>query len=320
MFLKGIKLLIFLSSSLSFAQYTPEEIKVEIEKGHYARVEEQLESYLLSNPTDTELRELYGDALAHQKKWDQAIEVYSVLIDEMPEKADLHYKLGGSLGLKAKEVSKLRALTYVTDIRRSFLKAVELDPKHIDAHWALVEYYMALPGILGGSYKTALSYADDLEDISKVDAALAKGYIYEYSDEPELAEKFYLKAVRVGGSYVCYDKLSAFYESNNQPHQSIKVIEEAQKKRPRNALHYQLGKVSADYNVQLDKGLACLRIYVENYSVKDGVPLEWAYLRMAQIYRRQNKKDQALIAIDKALSIQSEFELAHTERQHILAL
>jgi hypothetical protein len=40
-----------------------------------------------------------------------------------------------------------------------------------------------------------LLFANQLEVLSKVDGYLAKGYIHEYDNEPELAEKYYKKAV-----------------------------------------------------------------------------------------------------------------------------
>lgn len=87
-------------------------------------------------------------------------------------------------------------------------------------------------------------FSNQLEVLSKVDGYLAKGYIHEYDNEPELAEKYYKKAVAVGGSVNCFEKLANLYESNNQPEKAIETIEASQQKHNRNALHYQLGKVS----------------------------------------------------------------------------
>ena len=88
----------------------------------------------------------------------------------------------------------------------------------------------------------------------------------------------------------------------------------------KNHLHYQLGKVSADYNIELDKGERCLKIYIENHSAKDGVPIEWAYFRLAQIENNRTNKKEALKWIDKALDVRSDFKQAKEERQKILSL
>ena len=138
--------------------------------------------------------------------------------------------------------------------------------------------------------------------MSKVDGYLAKGYIYEYDKEPELAEKFYKLAIKEGGSITCYDKLTKFYEKEGKSIKAISNLEAAHVKHKRNAMHYQIGKVCADYNVQLEKGEFCLKVYIDNYSSQDGVPKAWAYYRLAQIYKHKKDKDEALIWIDKAIT------------------
>jgi tetratricopeptide (TPR) repeat protein len=261
-----------------------------------------------------------GDAHGYQKNWDRAIEAYKTLIDKYPRNANYHYKYGGALGMKALSISKLKALTIIGDVKEAFLKAAELDSKHIDARWALVELYVSLPGIVGGSTSKALKYAQELENLSKVDGYLAKGYVYEYDDEPELAEKYYRLAMKVGGSITCYEKLSSFYEGQKQPDKAIATIEESHAKHQRNALHYQIGKVCADYNIQLEKGEKCIKAYLANHSAKDGVPKEWAYYRLAQIYKHKNDKAEALKWIDKAISGLPDIDVFKEEKRAVSAL
>jgi len=79
-------------------------------------------------------------------------------------------------------------------------------------------------------------------------------------------------------------------------------------------MYYQLGKVSADYNVQLEKGERCLLQYIKNYTAADGVPKEWAFYRLAQIYKHKKDNQKALTYIDKALSIRSDFKQALKEK------
>ncbi|MFD1063847.1 tetratricopeptide repeat protein [Winogradskyella litorisediminis] len=304
---------------LVFAQTPIEKTKTFLAKKEYVKAEKEIKTFVDNNPLNKEALELLGDAYGYQKKWDNAIEKYKALTKLDSNNANFHYKYGGALGMKALSVSKLKALGIIGDIKAAFLKAAELDPKHIDARWALVELYMSLPGVVGGSKKKSLQYANELEVLSKVDGYLAKGYIYEYDDEPELAEKYYKLAVKVGGSITCYEKLSNLYESQNQPEKAMETIEASHKKHHRNALHYQLGKVSADYGVNLDKGESCLLNYIKQYSAADGVPIEWAYYRLAQIYKHRKDKAKALGYIEKALAIRADFKQALAEKKAILS-
>ncbi len=312
--------LIFLVFSVLNAQTEVDEAAQLIDQKQYVQAQHKMKTFLERHPNNLDAVELLGDAYAYQRLWDNAIEKYEYLLAQQSESATYNYKYGGALAMKAQSVNKLSALGLIGDIKRAFLKTIELDSTHINAHWALVDYYVTLPGIVGGSFSKALDYANKLEAISTVDGYLAKGYVYEYDDEPILAEKFYKLAIKEGGSLTCYSKLSDFYSSQNRPQEAISNFERAKLKLNRNALHYQIGKVCADYNIQLDKGEKCLNTYIENFTAKDGVPLEWAYLRLAQIYKHKGSKSEALKYIDKALGRNEDFKQAIKEKEFILKM
>ncbi|WP_353778886.1 hypothetical protein [Winogradskyella sp. 3972H.M.0a.05] len=312
--------LFLLFPCLVFGQSSLDDIDALFTAKKFKEAETYLVNYVSEHPEDLRAIELLGDAYGHQTLWNDAIPQYKKLVKADGSNADYHYKYGGALGMKALSVSKLKALGIIGDVKKAFLKAAELDKTHIDARWALVELYMQLPGIVGGSKRKSLKYANELEELSMVDGYLAKGYIYEYDDEPELAEEYYKKAIQVGGSLTCYGKLTSLYEKENKPNDAISNIEAANEKHQRNALHYQIGKVCADYNVQLNKGEKCLLRFIDNHSVKDGVPVEWAYYRLAQIYKHKKDKEKSLDYINQALSIRADFKQALKEKEKILQL
>lgn len=289
------------------------------EKKQYIKAEKNLIEFLERNPNNLQAIELLGDAYGYQKKWDEAIDVYEKLVEADTNKANYHYKYGGALGMKALE-NKFKAVGFIGDVKSSFTKAAELDPKHIEARWALVELYMQLPGIFGGSKSKSLLYAQELENLSKVDGYLAKGYVYEYDKEPKLAEKYYKMAINEGGSLICFDKLTNLYERENKPAKAIKNIEDAQEKHQRNALHYQIGKVAAEYNIELHKGEQCLKIYLKKYSPEDGVPKAWAHYRLAQIHMHKSNKTEALKHINLAIAELPKIKPFKEERAKILNL
>lgn len=289
-------------------------------KKMYIEAERTAMHYLKANPQDMEIKELLGDAYGYQKKWDEAISIYKQLVNYKRNSAEYQYKYGGAMGMKALAVSKIEALGMVSDIRDAFLKAAELDPKHTNVRWALVEFYMQLPGIIGGSKTKALKYADELYNLSKVDGYLAKGYIYEYDNNAQLAEKYYKLAIKEGGSLWCYEKLTTFYEKQKQPEKALSNLEEAKNKHKRNGLHYQIGKVAAENNIELQKGEQYLQTYIENYSSNDEVPKAWAYYRLAQIYLHKKDKREALKHIDLAISEDPKTKSFTEQKQKILRM
>jgi len=313
-------LIYFLFPLLSFSQSTFDNAQQYILEKDYIKAEQLLFSFVEEYPNNLKAIELLGDAFGYQEKWDQAIIEYKKIVEVNPKVANYHYKYGGALAMKALSISKIRALLIIGDVKVAFLKAAELDSTHIDTRWALVELYMQLPLIIGGSKSKSFIYANELEDLSKVDGYLSKGYIYEYDDEPELAEKYYKMAIKEGGSLNCFNTLTSLYESDNQPKKAILNIEETQVKHQRNALHYQLGKVCAEYNLQLEKGEYCLNVYLQNYSAKDGVPKAWANYRLAQIHKHKGNKTIALKHIDLAILELPNIQPFKIEKNKILNL
>lgn len=310
-------LLLFILTSNVFAQTEFVAIEKYLKEKQFEKAEVLVNDYLELNPDDLKAIELQGDVYGHQEKWDEAINAYEKLVKANQSIANYHYKYGGALGMKALE-NKFKAIGFIGDVKASFLKAAELDSNHIDTRWALVELYMQLPGIIGGSKVKALQFAEELENLSKVDGYLAKGYIYEYNDEPKLAETYYKKAIKEGGSFTCYDKLTKLYENEKQPQKAIETIEASHKVHKRNALHYQIGKVAAEYNIELQKGEQCLQTYLKNYSPADGVPKAWAHYRLAQIYLHKKNKEDALKYIDLAIAELPKVKVFKEQRELVL--
>lgn len=305
--MKKLLYLILLPATM-FGQTALSGVEVFLQKKQYDKAEQFIKAFLEKNPDNQKAIELLGDSYGYQKKWDDALTEYKKLIELNSNNADYHYKYGGVLGMKALE-NKFKALGYIGDVKASFLKAIELDPKHIEARWALVELYMQLPGIFGGSKAKSLKYANELLDLSKLDGYLALGYVYEYDDQPDLAEKYYKMAIEES------DALNAASGKKNSQDRAIE-----NEGLNRNALYYQIGKVAAEYNIDLEKGEACLHTYIQNYSSKDGVPKAWAHYRLAQIQMHKQNKKEALKYIDLALAELPQIKSFKAEKQKILDL
>lgn len=317
--MKYLFLLLFIPSAI-MAQTDFQNAENYFIKEQFSKAKPLFEQYLKSHPNDKKTREYLGDIAGYKKDWDVAIDYYESLVEEDDTSANYHFKYGGAMGMKALSINRLLAATYIGDIKEHFETAARLDPKHIEVRWALVEFYIQLPGIIGGSEKKAIKYANQLAKISPVDGYLANGYVAEYGDRPDDAERFYKKAIEVGGSPTTYEKLTEHYEKNKKPKEAIDTAAQSLKIHKRNSLNYQIGKIAAQYNLDAELGIDCLQAYIENHSVKDGVPKDWAYYRLAQIYKNQGKKQTALVWINKALEDRSDFKEAKKEKQLIEAL
>jgi tetratricopeptide (TPR) repeat protein len=189
-------------------------------EGKYEQAQPIFESFLKENPNHLKTIEYLGDIAGHQKSWDKAIVYYKKLKQLKPSEANYYFKYGGVLGMKAKESNKFKALGMIGEVKESFEKAIELNPKHIEARWALVMIYIQLPGIVGGSETKAIKYSNELLKLSPVDGFLSRGQIEEHFERYPSAETQYKKAIAAGSTKVGGQMLANLYK--NKMNKSVK--------------------------------------------------------------------------------------------------
>jgi len=191
----------------------------------YEQAKLLFERFLAQHPNDVKSIEYLGDIQCHLRKWEAAIPYYEKLKKLKPNEAEYQYKFGGALAMFAKESNKIKALSLIGDVKESFLKALVLNPNHIGARWALIEIYLQLPGVFGGSESKAIQYSSELLKISPVDGYLSRGHIEEYFERYANAEKQYKKAIETGNSQATYQKLADLYKNKmQQPEKARRIL------------------------------------------------------------------------------------------------
>lgn len=229
--MKHILLVFFLFPMLVFSQVNLEKAQQLFEEGKLEQAKPMFEVLLKKNPSNIKIIEYLGDIAGRSKDWDEALLYYGKLKKARPSEANFYFKYGGVLGMKALEVSKFKALGMIDEVQSNFEKAIELNPKHIEARWALIELNLQLPGILGGSEKKAIQYSNELSKISAVDGYLSRGHIEEYFKRYTAAEQQYKKAIAVGNSKKTYQKLANLYSNKmKSPDKAQAVLDEFKKK------------------------------------------------------------------------------------------
>jgi tetratricopeptide (TPR) repeat protein len=193
-------------------------------EGKFEQAQPIFETFLKENSNHLKTIEYLGDIAGHNKSWDKAIVYYKKLKQLKPSEANYFFKYGGVLGMKAKESNKFKALGMIGEVKESFEKAIELNPKHIEARWALVMIYIQLPGIVGGSETKAIKYSNELLKLSPVDGFLSRGQIEEHFERYLSAETQYKKAIAAGSTKVGGQMLVNLYKNKmNQPEKASKI-------------------------------------------------------------------------------------------------
>src|SRR5450759_2400121 len=119
----------------------------------------ELNGRLSSVPADAESSNLLCRAYFALEEWDRAESSCrkAALLD--PDNSRFHLWLGRVYGEKADRANFLAAAGLAGKVRGEFERAVQLDPKDVDARLDLAEFYLAAPGIVGGGEQKAREQA-----------------------------------------------------------------------------------------------------------------------------------------------------------------
>jgi tetratricopeptide (TPR) repeat protein len=213
--MKKIILVFLVFPLLIWAQPNFDKGEKLFKEGKFEQAQPLFEGFLKENPSHLKTIEYLGDIAGSQQSWDKALVYYKKLKQLKPAEANYFYKYGGALGMKAKDSNKFKALGMIGEVKESFEKAIELNPKHIEARWALVMLYIQLPGIVGGSETKAIKYSNELLQLSPVDGYLSRGQIEEYFKRYSAAEQQYKKAIAAGSTKVGAQMLENLYKKKS---------------------------------------------------------------------------------------------------------
>src|SRR5205807_2021766 len=102
--------------------------------------------------------------------WDHAVAACEKSVALAPDSSDYHLWLGRAYGEKADRVNPFSAASLAGKVRREFERAVQLNPRSVEARADLAEFYLDAPGIVGGGQDKARAQAAALGSLSQAKA------------------------------------------------------------------------------------------------------------------------------------------------------
>jgi tetratricopeptide (TPR) repeat protein len=142
-----------------------EPIYKQIEEHLYLQAEQELDIYLQQNSQDAEAWQLLGTA--RQGRWDfkEAAEAYQRALDLGRENAPL---LRGWIESEGRSLSKVSLIFSARRLKNAALRALELDPYHVETRGLLAAYYYVLPHLFGGGKTRENQLVEELVQLSRI--------------------------------------------------------------------------------------------------------------------------------------------------------
>jgi tetratricopeptide (TPR) repeat protein len=239
-----------------------------------------------------------GDAGKAAGLFEQAVKL-------QPGNAEYHFWLGSALGRMAREASLFKQASLARKTKAEFERAVELDPNHLEARFALLDYYSIAPGIMGGDMSKAGAQALEIRKRDSLAGHRAFARLYARQKKPDLARKEFIDAIaeQPNSPKPRYYYAAALVGDRNYQG-ALQQIEEGLRIDPSYMpLHFQIGQVAALSGLHLPSGEEGLKKYLTHEPGEDEAPHARTWYWLGIIYEKQGRRAEAKQSFQTSLRL-----------------
>jgi tetratricopeptide (TPR) repeat protein len=273
----------------------------------FSEVEKAATAKLAKDPADANAMIARTMAILGMRdgRYEEAASQAEKCIGKHPNNGGCHLALGKALGSKAVAGGVTSALGYAGTIRDSFKKAVELNPRDFEARFALLDYYLMAPFIVGGGTGKAEALARETANLNAEAAKLMTVSLNLKDDNLAKAEAGAL-AIKPGNEESIQERheeqlmaVGSTHLSEKKYGDAMRVFGEAQKRYPDSpVIAYGIARVHQEQG----KHREAIAIF-DQVVVK--TPLPHVHYRMAKSLQALGDKAKATAAFEKALSFKT---------------
>jgi Flp pilus assembly protein TadD len=196
----------------------------------------ELNGRLTVAPTDAESSNLLCRAYYTLEEWDRAESSCRKAVALDPANSRFHLWLGRVYGEKADRVNFVTAAGLAGKVRGEFERAVQLNPKDVDAQLDLAEFYIDAPGIVGGGEDKARQQAQSIASLNPAREHWIYARIAEKKKDYATAELEYHAYIdRSGGDAEAWLNLALFLRRQkrfDEMEQAIVKLSQAPTSKP----------------------------------------------------------------------------------------
>jgi tetratricopeptide (TPR) repeat protein len=225
--------------------------------------EASLQILLAIQPKDAPVYGLIGQDHYMLGAYKKATESLEKAAAEEPENSDYQLWLGRAFGRRAETASPFTAAPQATKARQHFEKAVQLNPRNMEALSDLFEYYLQAPGLMGGGLDKASGIAGRMAAIDPAEGHWAEARLAERHKEFDTAERHLRDAARLAPQQVGrLIDLARFLAKQGRIQESDQSFKKAQKIAPNSP---KVIYARADTYIQQGRNLETARKLLEQY-------------------------------------------------------
>lgn len=252
-------------------------------------------------------------SMVHDRDMDKASDLFEEAIELEKNNADYHYMLGAVSGRLAQSTNIFKQVSLANKTKEEFEKAIELNPKHIEARTALLQYYLRAPGIMGGSIDKANAQAQEISRLNQYKGWLSYAIIAGNEQKFNEEENYYKKAITEkpdsSDAYIVYGNFCAKQKRFDDAFKYYKKYSELEPKEPR--AHDALG----DGYAGKEMGDEAIKCYQKALSLNPNYAS--SIFKLAKAYEQKNMKKEAKEMYSRYLNIYKEGKNAEFAKKRL---
>jgi Flp pilus assembly protein TadD len=214
-------------------------------------------------PKDGPVLAMMGRNHYMQGEYKKATEILEKATAADPANSDYELWLGRAFGRRAETASPFAAPSHANKARQHFEKAVQLNPRNLEALSDLFEYYLQAPGFLGGGLDKAAGAADRMAVLDPAQGQWAQARMAAHNKDFGSAEEHLRKAAELSpqqaGHWI---DLARFLAKRGRYAESERSFGQAEKIAPNSP---QLLYARADTYIEQGRELAAARLLLKRY-------------------------------------------------------
>jgi len=229
----------------------------------YTDYEASLKVLQTIQPKDAAVYLLIGQNHYMNGEYKKATESLEKAVAAEPGNSDYELWLGRAFGRRAETASPFTAAPHANKARQHFEKAVQLNPRNMEALSDLFEYYLEAPGFMGGGLDKASAIAGKMADFDEAEGHWAQARLAERHKEFDTAEHHLQLAARAAPHQVGrLIDLARFLANQGRFQESDQSFKTAEKIAPDSP---QLMYARADSYIQHGRNLDTAKKLLERY-------------------------------------------------------
>ncbi len=236
------------------------------------------ETLAATEPRNADIQFYLGRLALQRDDHEKAVAYLEKAVALSSNDARYHHRLGDAYGLSAQKAGIFSKMGLASKCKAEYEKAVELDPRNIEARLSLMSFYQQAPGFAGGSVEKALEQAREVKKLDVNRGRIAVATVYATDKKFDLA----------------------FAE-----------FEEALKANPADyAALYQTGRLAAITGDRSDRGLEVLHQCLALTPPENQPGHAAVHWRIGNILEKQGDKASARAAYEASLKTDPKFPQA----------